>query len=313
MDFLTPLQLALVWAAAGLALAAAAWALRRWSVAAAARQRLAEFDAALVDERPLAASDEPGALGMWLVRAGYRDPDAAGWFIAAQLGFLGLGVVACGALYLLDVPGRMAAGLTALPGELVDTLLPVARLAPWIVLACLGSVPTLIVRAARRGRVRRIEQDTSLTLDLLATLSEAGLGFDAGLDRVLEAQSPDRPLVQEFRQFQVDVLAGRPRIAALRRLARRIDVSTISMFISAVVQAEQVGSGVAAVLRRQAEDLRQRRRETALAQAMAAPVKQLFPLVICFMPGLLVAALGPAMFQFLQFVEGWLATWNPAR
>ena len=83
------------------------------------------------------------------------------------------------------------------------------------------------------------------------------------------------------------MLAGRPRIASLRRLARRVDVTAFTIFVSALVQTEQTGSGVAEVLRRQADDLRDRRREQAVAIAMALPVKLLFPLVICFLPGLL--------------------------
>ena len=67
---------------------------------------------------------------------------------------------------------------------------------------------------------------------------------------------------QEFRTFQAEVLAGRPRVECLRRIARRLDVTSVTIFISALVQAEQIGSGMAEVLRSQADDLRQRRRET---------------------------------------------------
>jgi hypothetical protein len=62
------------------------------------------------------------------------------------------------------------------------------------------------------------------------------------------------------------------------------------------------------VLRRQAEDQRNRRRERATAFAMALPVKLLFPLVICFLPGLFVATLGPTFYQFFQAADGILRT-----
>jgi len=51
------------------------------------------------------------------------------------------------------------------------------------------------------------------------------------------------------------------------------------------------------VLRRQADDLRARRRENALSARGVAAVKLLFPLVICFLPGILVASLGPTFYQ----------------
>jgi tight adherence protein C len=59
-------------------------------------------------------------------------------------------------------------------------------------------------------------------------------------------------------------------------------------------------------MRRQADDLRERRRESLLAQAMALPVKLVFPLVICFLPGIFAVTLGPIFYQFFQMVEGML-------
>jgi tight adherence protein C len=75
------------------------------------------------------------------------------------------------------------------------------------------------------------------------------------------------------------------------------------VFVSAVVQAEQVGAAMATVLRQQALDLRNRRREDAMALAMALPVKRLFPMIICFLPGIFVATLGPTFFEFFQYAD----------
>ena len=43
--------------------------------------------------------------------------------------------------------------------------------------------------------------------------------------------------------------------------------------------------------------------ERAVALANTLPVKLLFPLVICFLPGLFVATLGPVFLQFVQFAD----------
>jgi pilus assembly protein TadC len=143
-------------------------------------------------------------------------------------------------------------------------------------------------------------------LDLLATLAEAGLSFDAALDRVLESQRRDRPLSQDFRLFRLEILTGRPRIESLQRLNRSVSVPWFSIFVSALIHAEQVGSGLASTLRAQADDLRNRRRERALATAMAVPVKLLFPLIICFLPGIMIASLGPIIFQIVQVLDQFL-------
>ncbi len=119
----------------------------------------------------------------------------------------------------------------------------------------------------------------------------------------MRSQPAGRPLADEFRTFQLELLGGRPRVHCLRRLARRAEVTTFTAFVSALVQAEQVGGGVASVLRRQADDLRDRRREQFLARAMTLPVQLVFPLVICFLPGLFVFTLGPVFYQFFQFAD----------
>jgi tight adherence protein C len=77
----------------------------------------------------------------------------------------------------------------------------------------------------------------------------------------------------------------------------------MSIVVSALVQAEQMGMGIAKVLRNQADDIRARRRERAIAFANALPVKRLFPLVICFLPGLFVWTLGPAFVQLFKMAE----------
>ena len=65
--------------------------------------------------------------------------------------------------------------------------------------------------------------------------------------------------------------------------------------------------GMAAWLRHQADDLRHRRREDALLQAQALPVKLVFPLVICFLPGIFLSTLAPVLYQMIQVAGGVLA------
>jgi tight adherence protein C len=96
------------------------------------------------------------------------------------------------------------------------------------------------------------------------------------------------------------MVAGIPRTQALRQLARRVDVPSLTSFTSALIQAEQVGASMAETLQHQAVDLRQRRRENALLQAQALPVKLVFPLVVCFLPGIFVSTLAPVLYQMVQ-------------
>lgn len=153
---------------------------------------------------------------------------------------------------------------------------------------------------------RAVEQDLPLALELLATLSEAGLAFDAALQRILRTRLAGRPLAREMQIYQADLLGGHSRVECLRRLSARIDVPSVSVFVSALAQAEQLGMGIARVLRLQADDVRGLRRERAIAFANALPVKRVIPLVICFLPGLFVLTLGPAFVQLFKMVNTFL-------
>jgi tight adherence protein C len=255
-----------------------------------------------------AGADDRGMLGRWLFLAGFRDLRAPAAFsvITLLLGAAGIGLA--WSAQTTGLTRRALASLSIIPGGVGDIFVPIIYMGPWVMALIVACLPWLVVQRTRRQRVESIEQDLPVTLELLATLSEAGLGFDAALSRVLDSQMRERPLSNELRGLQADVLASRPRIECFRRLARRAQVTSLSVFVSAVVQAEQIGAGVASVLRRQADDLRGRRREDAMALAMALPVKRLFPMVLCFMPGIFVATLGPTFFEFFRFAEMFLRT-----
>jgi tight adherence protein C len=256
-------------------------------------------------------AEERGMIGRWLALAGYRSPRATAIFLGLTCGMIVLGIAL---VLLVQRSGLVEAGLRELeriPGAVGEVFWVPLVLGPWIILTIVACLPWLVVRASRRRIVTEVERDLPLVLELLATLGESGLGFDAALARVVAAQPPERPLTAEFRTFQRETLTGRSRVDALRRLARRLDVPTMTIFISAVVQAEQIGSGVADVLRRQAEDVRDRRRDRALNLAQALPVKLLFPLVICFLPAIFVVTLGPIMLQFIKFAEAILSRRGP--
>ena len=244
-----------------------------------------------------------GWLSGWLYLAGYRSPYAASAFLTASA-FCGL--TGFGAAILFQLSGLksvMEESVILVPGGVGETFLPIVWVAPWLIAIILLCVPLSIVRSSRRGRVARIEQDLPLAMELMATLSEAGLGFDAAMLRIMKTRLAGRPLAEELRLYQADLLGGRPRVESLRRLSSRVRVGSMSVLVSALVQAEQLGMGVAKVLRSQADDIRARRRERALAFANALPVKRLFPLVICFLPGLFVWTLGPAFVQLFKMTE----------
>ncbi len=130
-------------------------------------------------------------------------------------------------------------------------------------------------------------------IDLLTISVEAGLGFDQALARVVSKS--DNPLTREFARVIQEMRIGVSRRDALRALVERTGVDDLSSFISAIIQAEQLGASVANVLRIQAVEMRLRRRQYAERQAQLAPIKMLFPMAFLIFPPIFIVVLGPAI------------------
>ncbi|MGH0033184.1 MAG: type II secretion system F family protein, partial [Myxococcota bacterium] len=232
-------------------------------------------------------------LALWLARAGYRSPRAPTWLVAS-IGTCTVGGVLT--TWVLLTSAWLPAGAASLLGLPVvgGGAAALLGLAPWAVGGAVAAAPILWVRARRRDRANAVERDLPLCLESLATLAEAGSGFDASIAHWLDAHPGDRPLAQELRLYQLEMRTGAGRVRCLERLAERIGTSRIDDVVTALVHAEGTGAGLAGILRPQADDVRQHRRERALARAEALPEKLVLPLLLGFLPGLMIWTLGPA-------------------
>lgn len=175
---------------------------------------------------------------------------------------------------------------------------------PQLLLGPVGGVvlgyllPDLVLSRRIKGRQKEILLALPSALDLLTISVEAGLGFDAALGRVCEKYR--NGLAAEFKQVLNEIRLGRPRLEALDDMARRNKVDELNGFIQAVIQSEQLGVGIANVLRIQSEEIRRRRRQRAEEAGQKAPLKMLFPMACCIFPTLFVVLLGPAALEVLQ-------------
>jgi tight adherence protein C len=165
-----------------------------------------------------------------------------------------------------------------------------------LVLVVLGAVGLVLPYFWLVNRIRRrqtiITKSLPDSFDLVTTCVEAGLGLDAALARV--AEKVEGPFAEELSRTLREVGMGRMRRDALQELGERTGVPDLVTFVNAVVQAEQMGTGIGQVLRVQSEQLRLRRRQRAEEKANQAPVKMVFPLVLCIFPTLFLVILGPA-------------------
>jgi tight adherence protein C len=188
----------------------------------------------------------------------------------------------------------------ALFGALTMPLLVVVP-AAGLILGYLG--PQMVVARRIKKRQKEILLALPSALDLLTISVEAGLSFDSALTRVVEKYN--NAFSRELSIMLNEVRLGRPRLEALDDVGRRCKVEELSNFIQAIIQSEQLGVGVANVLRIQSEEIRRKRRQRAEEQGQKAPLKMLFPMVGCIFPTLFIVLLGPAVIEVAhQFGSG---------
>lgn len=159
-------------------------------------------------------------------------------------------------------------------------------------------VPDLLVFSKGTERQKAIGLELPDTLDQMTIAVEAGLGFDSAMARA--GQNGQGPLADELVRTLQDMQLGMSRHNAYLALADRSSVQDLRRFISAIIQADRYGISISGVLRTQASEMRLKRRQRAEEKAMQIPVKVLFPLMLCILPVLFIALLGPAAINVMQ-------------
>jgi len=192
---------------------------------------------------------------------------------------------------LTGVAGMM---FVALPANLL-----IHKLLFVLVFAILGFMfPRLWLKGKVGARQKLVIRALPDAMDLITTCVEAGLGLDAALARV--AEKSEGPLATEISRMLRDSAMGKLRRDAMQELADRLSVEELTSFINSIIQAEQLGVGIATVLRVQSDQMRTRRRQRAERSAHEAPIKMLFPLVLFIFPAFLGVILGPAAIRIAQ-------------
>ena len=194
--------------------------------------------------------------------------------------------------------------ILAIAGFLLPVLLDAGAVRSIILGPVLGAVgyylPEWILRSRSGRRQHEIQRALPDALDLMSITVEAGLGFDAAMERV--AREMGGPLGDELLRVVQEMRLGKARADALRDLGDRSTVDELRSFVLAMVQADIFGIAVARVLNVQAREIRIKRRQRAEEEAQKLPVKIIFPLILCIFPSLFVVLLGPAAIQIYRSI-----------
>lgn len=154
------------------------------------------------------------------------------------------------------------------------------------------------------GTKRSLELDQTLpdAIDILNLCVESGLTFQASMAQV--ATILEGPIADEFSRVLRQMQLGQSLIASLQDLAARNNNDDLNRFVSVIIQADKLGIPISAVLQEQAREMRSKRRDRAREQAQKVPVKILMPVMLCFLPGIFIVILGPAVVSIVRAFAG---------
>lgn len=182
--------------------------------------------------------------------------------------------------YLVAMIFLSLSGLWAYLHELQIT----TKIAVPLVTTYIGYIyPDIWLKDTITNRKNSIEKQFPFFLDILVLSMKSGLTFNKAVNELTE-KLPDSPLKYEILKYQRDIRTGKKNSEALEALADRCDLSSISNFVSSIIQGEESGGSVTKALAEQAKQRRKERFLRAEKKANEAPVKMLAPLVGLLFP-----------------------------
>jgi len=221
-----------------------------------------------------------------LSRAGYRSPGAYRIYLAI-----------CAGLPVLLFSGAIVGGRQA--GFANRSILVLA----WVGLAAGVILPRIHLRSRIRRRREEIQDSLPDALDLLVVCVEAGLGLNSAFIRISDEFRLSSPfLSEEFDIVNREMVAGKPRIDALRALATRTGVEDVKALVAMLIQTERLGTSLSQSLRVHSDSLRTKRRQRAEEAAAKTTIKLVFPLVFFLFPALFIVILGPGAIQIFRIL-----------
>lgn len=149
-------------------------------------------------------------------------------------------------------------------------------------------------RVSRSSRLERFKRELPGALDLMVVCLEAGLSLNSALLRIAN-EMEGSPLGKELRRASDEIGAGIPFEDALRGFAKRTEVEEVNTIISAIIQAQKMGTSLAVTFRVQSDSLREKYKMHLREKINRVPIKILFPLVFFLFPALFVVILGPSL------------------
>lgn len=169
------------------------------------------------------------------------------------------------------------------------------------VVAALGIYyPSFYLSTIIKKRRHQIQKSMSDFFDMVNLSIEAGMGLDASIQKVCKQMKG--PLSEEFMQTMEDMKLGKSRREAFADLRARVPIPQFQSIITSLIQADMLGVGMAKVLHQLTQRIREQRTQFAREQAMKAPVKMIFPMMLFIFPSIFIVLMGPLIIYLIENV-----------
>lgn len=170
-----------------------------------------------------------------------------------------------------------------------------------LVSAAIGLIyPYLWLYEKKKQRQEKIRLSMPDIIDMLSLSVEAGLSFNAAVQKVCDVYRHDKdPFVVELYLMDQNIRLGRSRDEALKIMADRVDLMELDSFTSILIQANKMGSSIAETLKAQAERMRAERFLNAEKLGAQASQKLLIPMMIFIFPVIFIVIFGPYVVKLI--------------
>jgi tight adherence protein B len=154
----------------------------------------------------------------------------------------------------------VTSGVACLVGTMAGFLAPMSSIPPlWRALGaglCAAFLPFLYVSKKRSARLGELESQLPDALDFLSRSMRAGHAFTITLEMV--GQEIHEPLGQEFRTLFNEQNLGASLERSLANFGKRVPLSDVQFFTSAVLLQRQTGGNLSEILNRLSHIIRER-------------------------------------------------------
>ena len=214
-----------------------------------------------------------------LMQAGYLNPSAPGIFLTSRgvslLVFLVLGFIWVHTSYSDDTSMRQ-----------------------WSIIIGCGGVgyflPNLALWKLVKDKNREYRNGFPDFMDLMIVCADAGMSFEAAIERVSREIAATYPSLSENLQLlSIELRAGRALDDTMRSLSDRLGLDEVRSFATLLQQSRDLGTSLSGALRVFSDEMRHKRMSKAEEKAHSLPAKMAVPVTMCILPVVMLIAVIP--------------------